>query len=74
MAYTVSKVSSMKVNCDVITRERIKRGWTRSDLARHLERHVSSVSRLEKGEYAPPKLIKEVADLFNIPVEQLIGS
>ena len=62
----------MKVNTKLITLERVRRGWTKGDLGRRIDRSVSTVWRIESGRYAPPKVLKEVADLLDIPMEKLI--
>lgn len=62
----------MKVNTELITLERVRRGWSKGDLAKRIDKSVSTVWRLESGRYAPPKVLKEVADLLNIPMDELI--
>ncbi len=63
---------TVKVRTDVIKRERIKRGWNQSDVARRLDRGVATISRLERGTQWSPGVLKEVADLLQVQVEDLL--
>lgn len=46
----------------VITSQRLKRNWTKSELARRAGMHVSSVSQIESGRLVPyPGQVEKLA-------------
>ncbi|RJQ43351.1 MAG: XRE family transcriptional regulator [Gaiellales bacterium] len=62
----------MRVNTKRIQRERIRRGWSRSEVARRIGSSPPAITRIEQGRTTPPKVLKAIAELLDIPIEELI--
>lgn len=58
-----------------ITKYRSEKGWTQAQLAELLQMHANHVSRWEKGHVWPrKKTIERLAELFEISVNELLGT
>jgi transcriptional regulator with XRE-family HTH domain len=56
-----------------ISHERLRRGWSRSDLARKAGLDPSYVTRVEQGKFAAPSVekIQQLADALRVPMATL---
>ncbi|WP_255905697.1 helix-turn-helix transcriptional regulator [Priestia aryabhattai] len=53
-----------------ITQLRVSRGWTQTELARHLKVTRSHVNKLEKGKTnLSLALLERIADVFNVSIK-----
>ena len=62
----------MKMN-EKIKKLRKDRGWSQAELAEKLGVHLTHISRLETGRYAPSlELMKKLAELFEVTTDYLL--
>jgi len=65
----------MQVNVALIKHERIKKGWSQTQLAKVIKAHPSTVSLIEAGiAHGSPKMIKAIADALGLSMEEIIFS
>lgn len=63
----------MKRQVISIKQERLKRGWTKSELAKRIGVTPPIISRIEAGENRSPKTLFKIAKELRIPIERLIA-
>lgn len=51
---------------ETIKRERLNRGWTQSELGKHVGISQSAVSFIERGRFGPPKIIEKIIKVLEI--------
>lgn len=55
-----------------LTKEREKRGWTKTKLARKAKTQLSHLSRVESGKQEPYGPVKErLSDVLDVPQDEL---
>ena len=53
--------------------ERLRRGWTQTDLGARARLAASVISQIESGRFRPyPGQLKRLARVLNLPAEQLL--
>lgn len=63
----------MQYRVELVTRARILKGWTQAELARAIGKDPSTVSKIEARELnGHPGTMKDIADVLNIPMEELL--
>lgn len=62
----------MRYKVAKIIRARRVRGWTQGELARRVNKHYTTICRIEAGTYGTPTTIKAIADELGLDMEDLI--
>ena len=62
----------MEIDTKPLERERIKRGWSKARLAKHLKLDPSVIGRVERGENRAPDTVKRIADFLGVPMEEIV--
>lgn len=64
----------MKYNTELIKKYRLIKGLSRVALADLVGVHYLTISRIEKGMSQNPATIKKIADILDLPMEDLVES
>jgi transcriptional regulator with XRE-family HTH domain len=63
---------STQYKVDLLRKERLRRGWTMSDLARRIGVTPPVVSRVEAGETQNPKTVAKMAKTLGLELAELV--